>query len=54
MFLTPEGHDTIKKVVEIVEKYHLDRSDSQIDYFCTNFYYDLDLGKYDKAFVDGE
>ncbi len=53
IFLTETGHNDLKKVVEIVEKYHRDDSDSSIDYFNCNFYFHLNLGKWDKEFIDG-
>jgi len=53
VFLTEYGHDQTKKIVSIVEKYHRDSSDSSIDYFNCNFYFHLNLGKWDKPFVDG-
>ncbi len=53
VFLTEFGHNTLKKIVEIVEKYHRDSSDSSIDYFNCNFYFHLGLGKWDVPFIDG-
>ncbi len=53
VFLTERGHNALKQIVTIVEKYHRDSSDSSIDYFNCNFYFHLSLGKWDKPFVDG-
>lgn len=53
VFLTESGHNDLKKIVAIVEKYHRDDSDSSIDLFNCNFYFHLNLGKWDKAFEDG-
>lgn len=53
VFLTEAGHNDLKMVVEIIEKYHWDKSDSSVDYFNTNFYYHINLGKWDKEFIDG-
>lgn len=53
VFLTEAGHNDLKKIVAIVEKYHRDDSDSSIDYFNCNFYFDLSLGKWNKTFEDG-
>lgn len=53
VFLTEEGHNTLKKIVEIGKKEHWDKSDSSIDYFHTNFYFHISLGKWDKDFIDG-
>lgn len=35
---------------ELIKSYHYDDSDSQIDYFRTNFYYHLYIGVWDKPF----
>jgi len=53
VFLTEYGHNELKKIVVVVEKYHKDSSDSSIDYFNCNFYFHLSLGKWDNLFVDG-
>lgn len=53
VFLTEGGHALLKRVVEIVNQYNYDNSDPMTDYFDTNFYLDLSLGKWDKPFVDG-
>jgi hypothetical protein len=53
VFLTEAGHNDLKKIVAIIEKYHRNESDSSIDYFNCNFYSHLNLGKWDKAFKDG-
>ena len=53
VFLTEQGHNDLKKIVEIVEIYHRDSSDSSIDYFNCNFYFHLSLGKWDVPFIDG-
>ena len=54
VFLTEDGYNAVKQVTEIVDKYHIDKSDSRIDYFNCNFYFHLNLGKWNKAFCDGE
>lgn len=41
----------IDAVMKIVTKRHWDESDSQIDYFSTNFYIHLEQGRFDKPFV---
>lgn len=53
VFLTEYGHNELKRIVAVVEKYHRDSSDSSIDYFNCNFYFHLNLGKWDNPFVDG-
>lgn len=54
VFLTHDGFKAVNKVIDIINKYHINRSDSQTDYFDVNFYYDLNLGKWNKDFIDGE
>lgn len=39
--LTPAAHAKIKKINEIICAYRYDESNSQVDYFHTNFYYDI-------------
>jgi len=51
--LTPNALACMKAVNEIVKVYRYDNSDPMIDYFETNFYYDLDIGKWDKPFKVG-
>lgn len=51
VFLTKEGHNILKRVVEIAEFYNWDNSDSQTDYFDVHFYLHLSLGKWDKDFM---
>jgi len=53
-FLTYQGYTYLKRVCQIVEAYHRVDSDIQTDYYNTNFYFHLQLGKWDKAFMDGE
>lgn len=52
-FLTYQGYTYLKRVCQIVEAYHRVDSDIQSDYYNTNFYFHLQLGKYDKPFLDG-
>ena len=54
VFLTEQGHNDLKKIVAIVEKYHRDSSDSSIDYFNCNFYFHPSLGKWNNPFIDGK
>jgi hypothetical protein len=53
VFLTEKGHNDIKKIVEICLEDHWYESDAMIDYFHTNFYFHLELGKWDKDLIDG-
>lgn len=52
-FLTYQGYMFLKRVCQIVEQYHKVDSDLQTDYYNTNFYFHLQLGEYDKPFMDG-
>jgi hypothetical protein len=42
-YLTPEALDTVKLVDKIISAYRYDCSNSMVDYFDTNFYYDIDI-----------
>jgi len=53
VFLTKEAHELLVKVNQIIRQYRYDNSDPQTDYFDTNFYYDIHIGKWDKDFVQG-
>ena len=48
--LTKEGWDCMKKVNQISTSYNYDDSDGMIDYFNTNFYLHLNIGRWDKPF----
>jgi len=52
-FLTFQGYTYLKRVCQIVEAYHRVDSDIQRDIYNTNFFFHLQLGKYDKPFLDG-
>ena len=52
VFLTEAGHNDLMKVNEIIKKYHWDKSDSSVDYFHTNFYYHIELGKWDTDMIE--
>jgi len=51
VFLTETGHNLFKRVCEIVNQYHYDESDPMTDYSCTNFYLHLNIGKWNKDFI---
>lgn len=53
VFLTKAGHVWLQKINSIIKKHHRDNSDSSIDYFDCNFYYNINLGKWDNPFIDG-
>ena len=42
-YLTPSALDTVKLVDKIISSYRYDCSNSMVDYFDTNFYYDIDI-----------
>lgn len=53
VFLTEAGHNMLKKAVAIADAYNYDNSDAMTDYFDVNFYLHINLGKWNKDFVDG-
>lgn len=48
--LVPEAKAMMADVVELINSYRYDDSDGMIDYFDTNFYLDVSVGKWDKPF----
>ena len=50
--LTPQAVDLLKKVTDIAQDYNYSDCDSQIDYFDVNFYFHLEIGRWDKPFKD--
>lgn len=48
--LTEEAKSVINKALQIINSYNFDDSDGQIDYFHTNFYTHMSIGKWDKPF----
>jgi len=49
LFMNKEALDILTDIREFVMSYNYDDSDSQIDYFNTNFYSHLKVGKWDKS-----
>lgn len=49
--LTDWAKAVLSDVNDCIKSYHWDDSDSQIDYFDVNFYYDLGVGKWDKPYT---
>lgn len=43
------GYQVIHDVFSFMQSYNYDDSDSMIDYFSCNFYYSIDIGKYNKG-----
>lgn len=42
-YLIPAALETVKKIDSIISAYRYDCSNSMVDYFDTNFYYDIDI-----------
>lgn len=51
VILTDEAVTMLKRVSEISNKTNWNRSDIQSDYFDVNFYFHLDIGKWDKPYT---
>lgn len=49
--LTDWARAVLLDVNDCIKSYHWDDSDGMIDYFDVNFYYDLDVGKWDKPYT---
>jgi len=49
-FLTNDAYSVLRDVTQYVLSYHRDDSAPEIDYFDTNFYFDLSVGRWDKSF----
>lgn len=49
--LTDWARAVLIDVNDCIRSYHYDDCDSMIDYFDTNFYYDLAVGKWDKPYT---
>ncbi|HTF18141.1 MAG TPA: hypothetical protein VK658_08725 [Chryseolinea sp.] len=49
--LTVEAKGLFEVVETIIKKYHWDKSDSMTDYFNCAFYYDYQVGRWDKPFI---
>ena len=54
VFLTEEGHKLIKRISEIANKWNWNHSDAMTDYYDVNYGLHLQLGQWDKPFIDGE
>ena len=52
VFLTEQGFNLVKRIIELTNKFNWDNSDSQTDYFDVKFYLDLSIGKWDKDFKE--
>lgn len=54
VFLTKQGYELFKRVVEIINQYNYDNSDSQTDYSDVNFYVHLSIGKWNKDYKEAK
>jgi len=48
--MTREAWDCMKKVAKVSDSFNFDDSDGQIDYFHTNYYLHLYVGKWSKPY----
>lgn len=48
--LTPKGWEVMRAAVAILSADHWDKSDIQTDYFCTNFYMHVEIGRWDRDY----
>lgn len=51
VYLTEQGHNFLKRVVEIADYYNYNDSDMMTDYYSVNFSFDIQLGKWNKPFT---
>ena len=49
-YMTEPAKNALNDIHDLVNSYRYDDSDSRIDYFSTNFYHHLEIGKWDKPF----
>ncbi len=50
-YLTEQTREALKKIYNFINSYNYDDSDAQTDYFDTNFYVHMGVGKWDKPFT---
>lgn len=50
-YLTPEAAEMLKKVTEIAQSDNWNNSDLMTDYFDVNYWFHLNIGKWNRAFV---
>lgn len=48
--LTKEGERVMRKACELLSAEHWDKSEPMIDYFCTNFYKHVAVGKWNRPY----
>lgn len=49
--LSPQAKGILIRANKLANARNWDRSDSQVDYFDVNYYFDLHIGKWDKPFT---
>ena len=54
LLMTEKAKEVMTKVGGIAQGFNYDDSDGQIDYFDTNFYLHLSIGKLDKSFIQSK
>jgi hypothetical protein len=52
VFLTEQADNILRRAVQIIQHYNWDHSDIQTDYFDVHFYLHVNIGKWDKPFVE--
>ena len=50
VYLTPEAWEVLARAVEIGQLHNWDNSDIQTDYFDVNYWFHINIGKWDKPF----
>ena len=50
-WMTSKAKEVITKALGIVQSYNFDDSDAMVDYFHTNFYLHVSIGKWNKPFI---
>lgn len=50
VFLTPKAWEVLSRAVEIGQLHNWDNSDIQTDYFDVNYYFDIEIGRWNKPF----
>lgn len=51
VYLTSKGWEVMRKAAEILSIAHWDESDTQSDYFCTNFYRHVEIGQWNRPYT---
>lgn len=50
-FLTEEAKVMFKDIVKFIQSFNYDDSEAMTDYFDTNFYLNVEIGKWDRPFI---